>query len=95
MPFTLTVHHSRVNKKGQRVIVKETPYKTFSNGMTRIYVQDGGVYYENGERLEDPPRWLWEAYAHTTPEKRKKLGVELPEEFEITPVKKADRKKAA
>jgi hypothetical protein len=78
MPFTLQVHQFRRGRNNQRVLAKEVPYKAFSNGDQRLYVQDGHVYSESGVLEENPPGWFWSAYAQTTPEKKKILGLIEP-----------------
>jgi len=45
-----------------------------------IWIQDGGIYYESGEPVLNPPDWFWEDCRKMTPERRQQLGLRLPEE---------------
>ncbi len=78
MPFTLQTHQFRRGRANQRVLAKVTPYKAFSNGEQRLYVQSGKVWSEGGEEITNPPGWFWEAYETTTPEKKAILGLDGP-----------------
>src|SRR5574341_2136092 len=45
-----------------------------------IFIQEGGIYYEDGKVVPNPPAWFWEDLRQMTPERRQQLGVRLPEE---------------
>lgn len=45
-----------------------------------IFIQDGGIYYEGGQTVPNPPPWFWEQVRGMSPERRQQLGLRLPEE---------------
>lgn len=49
-------------------------------GEPSIWIQDGGIYYESGELVKEVPAWFWEDARKITPERRRQLGLRLPEE---------------
>ena len=53
-------------------------------GEPGIFIQSGGIYYEDGKPVVNPPAWFWEDCRKMTPERRQQLGVRLPEEPSIS-----------
>lgn len=75
MPFSLNTHKFKRGPGNKRILDKVIPYKAFTNGPERLYAQDGGVYSEGGQLIEDPPAWFWTAYGFTSDEKKALLKI--------------------
>jgi hypothetical protein len=70
---------SHVIKKsgGGSSLSQVDPYVRLSNGTIALFVQNGAVYSEDGQMLEDGdlPDWLNEELAKLTPEAQEAVGL--------------------
>lgn len=81
MGFSLQVHHFRRDPKtNYRILQKVIPYVAIGTREGRLYAQNGKVWSEGGEEITDVPAWFWEKWRLVNPEKRRLIGLLLPEE---------------
>lgn len=85
MPLDLAKVHETEKIEGTTEfrLVKVHPTCGLSRqGEAPIWIQDGGIYFESGEPVTNPPEWFWEDCRKMTLERRRQLGIRLPEEPE-------------
>tara|TARA_Y100000310_G_scaffold215849_1_gene216801 strand:+ start:133 stop:633 length:501 start_codon:yes stop_codon:yes gene_type:complete len=93
MPLNLRPHNYVPSKDqpGVMVLQKHTPYVRYIAGTPEgedhrypIIAQSGVLWTDGGDRIpwDDVPDWFWAEARKTSEEKRKQIGLVLPEEGE-------------
>ena len=88
MPLNLAKVHETEKIPGTTEfrLLKVHPTASLKRGdEPTLWIQDGGIYYESGEPVLNPPDWFWEDCRKMTPQRRLELGLRLPEEGALLP----------
>jgi hypothetical protein len=63
-------------------VLHKRDYIQLIRGQDRVYVQQGHIFLGGGDPLspDQVPPWFWEDYGKLTPQARRSVGLELPED---------------